>query len=85
LSNLKLTLFFSHEREFNALKAEKFDALAKVTELTALLHKRDDDVKNLKTDVDVLGAQLAEASRTKNNALLKLDNLASREESLEYR
>jgi hypothetical protein len=53
--------------------------------LQSQLHQRDDEVKNLKTDVDVLGNQLAEASRAKNNALLKLDNLASREESFEYR
>lgn len=82
---LILWIFHSHERDFNAIKAQKFDALAQLSELQSQLHQRDDEVKNLKTDVDVLGNQLAEASRAKNNALLKLDNLASREESFEYR
>ncbi|XP_059479263.1 nucleoprotein TPR-like isoform X2 [Neocloeon triangulifer] len=75
----------SREKELSASNGQKYDALAKVAELTALLHQRDDAVKNLKTDVDMLGAQLAEASRAKNNALLKLDNISSREESLENR
>jgi Family of unknown function (DUF5930) len=84
-SKLMMEYFCSRDRGLNAIKAQKFEALAQVSELQSQLHQRDDEVKNLKTDVDVLGNQLAEASRAKNNALLKLDNLASREESFEYR
>jgi hypothetical protein len=49
------------------------------------LQQRDDEVKNLKTDVDTVGNQLAEALEALRDPLLKLDNLANREESFEHR
>jgi hypothetical protein len=67
--------YFSHERDYHAIKAQV---------LQSQLHQRDDEVKNLKTDVDVLGNQLAEALEALRDPLLKLDTLASREESLEH-
>ncbi|XP_065348252.1 myosin-2 heavy chain-like isoform X1 [Cloeon dipterum] len=73
----------SREQELNSANAKMCEALFQVATLTAQLHVKEDAVKNLKTDVDVLGKQLAEASRAKNNALLKLDNIASREETFE--